>query len=78
MLVSQTNTCTSNKSNRQVYLLRKEVIHPQLPLRMPCYDFNPVNELAFHTETDVLGPLQFPGRDGQCVQNPRTYSPRRG
>jgi hypothetical protein len=23
-------------------LPRKEVIHPQLPLRMPCYDFVPV------------------------------------
>ena len=22
-----------------LYLPRKEVIHPQLPLRMPCYDF---------------------------------------
>ena len=24
------------------YLPRKEVIHPQLPLRMPCYDFVPI------------------------------------
>jgi hypothetical protein len=32
-------------------LLRKEVIHPQLPLRMPCYDLNPVTSLAFDPET---------------------------
>jgi len=32
------------------YLLacsRKEVIQPQVPLRLPCYDFAPVIELAF-------------------------------
>ncbi len=27
--------------------LRKEVIQPQVPLRLPCYDFAPVTELAF-------------------------------
>ena len=26
---------------------RKEVIQPQVPLRLPCYDFAPVIELAF-------------------------------
>jgi len=26
---------------------RKEVIQPQVPLRLPCYDFAPVTELAF-------------------------------
>jgi hypothetical protein len=31
------------------YLLRsvKEVIQPQVPLRLPCYDFAPVTALAF-------------------------------
>jgi len=24
------------------FLLRKEVIQPQVPLRLPCYDFIPV------------------------------------
>ena len=28
--------------NRTVLLLRKEVIQPQVPLRLPCYDFIPV------------------------------------
>ena len=27
-------------------LLRKEVIQPQVPLRLPCYDFIPVTSLA--------------------------------
>ncbi len=26
---------------------RKEVIQPQVPLRLPCYDFAPVTELTF-------------------------------
>ncbi len=32
---------------RRIILPRKEVIHPQLPLRMPCYDFVPVISPAF-------------------------------
>ena len=28
-------------------LLRKEVIQPHLPIRLPCYDFTPVIGLAF-------------------------------
>ena len=27
-----------------VTILRKEVIQPQVPLRLPCYDFTPVAE----------------------------------
>ena len=35
------------RSNRQLVrawrnILRKEVIQPQVPLRLPCYDFTPV------------------------------------
>ena len=28
-------------------LLRKEVIQPHLPIRLPCYDFTPIIEPAF-------------------------------
>jgi hypothetical protein len=28
-------------------LLKKEVIQPQVPLRLPCYDFIPVTEHSF-------------------------------
>ena len=28
------------------FILRKEVIQPQFPLRLPCYDFTPVAELT--------------------------------
>jgi hypothetical protein len=33
----------------ELYLPRKEVIHPHLPVRIPCYDFIPVT-------TPTLGP----------------------
>jgi hypothetical protein len=34
---------------------RKEVIQPQVPLRLPCYDFTPV------TEPTVVGCLRLRG-----------------
>ena len=33
-------------SFRILFLHRKEVIQPQVPLRLPCYDFIPVTSLA--------------------------------
>ena len=32
----------SNRPSRLSRLLRKEVIQPQVPLRLPCYDFTPI------------------------------------
>ena len=29
------------------YLLRKEVIQPHLPIRLPCYDFTPIIKPTF-------------------------------
>ena len=29
-------------NNHEGYLLRKEVIQPHLPIRLPCYDFTPI------------------------------------
>ena len=29
-----------------IFFLRKEVIQPQVPLRLPCYDFTPVADLT--------------------------------
>ena len=33
-------------ANNQVEFLRKEVIQPQVPLRLPCYDLVPITEFA--------------------------------
>ncbi len=62
-------------------LLRKEVIQPQVPLRLPCYDFTPITG---HTVGACLpkGWLndfwyrRLSWCDGRCVQGPGTYSPR--
>ena len=32
-----------------MFLLRKEVIQPQVPLRLPCYDFIPITIHTFGT-----------------------------
>ena len=34
---------------------RKEVIQPQVPLRLPCYDFAPVTEFAFGRSLPKVG-----------------------
>jgi hypothetical protein len=35
-----------HQNNRCPAALRKEVIQPQVPLRLPCYDFTPVADLT--------------------------------
>ena len=52
MLERETETATSRLAlmsldvpiDREIWrnILRKEVIQPQVPLRLPCYDFTPV------------------------------------
>ena len=37
----------SLRSGHRYVLPRKEVIQPQLPLRLPCYDFTPVTSPTF-------------------------------
>src|SRR2546430_11644267 len=48
---------------------RKEVIQPQVPLRLPCYDFAPVTDLtldgcALAVRPPVSGPSGFHGVTG--------------
>ena len=45
------DACASDRPRKRGYgfprpwvLLRKEVIQPQVPLRLPCYDFTPVTD----------------------------------
>ena len=71
-----------NNKNRIVnfLLLRKEVIQPHLPIRLPCYDFTPVTKFTLGSFllrwlTD-FGCPQLPWCDGRCVQDPGTHSPR--
>ena len=38
---------TSKQQFNPYFFLRKEVIQPHLPIRLPCYDFTPVTRPAF-------------------------------
>ena len=39
---SETLSSTGPEGRRLLEISRKEVIQPQVPLRLPCYDFAPV------------------------------------
>ena len=61
--------------------LLKEVIQPQVPLRLPCYDFTPIANLTvgapYHKGLGHdFGCGQLSWCDGRCVQDPGTYSPQ--
>ena len=43
--------------NPYFFFLRKEVIQPHLPIRLPCYDFTPVIRPAFGSSPLPVGPL---------------------
>ena len=40
-----------------LFLLRKEVIQPHLPIRLPCYDFTPVTGSTFDSSLLTVGSL---------------------
>ena len=65
---------------RAFFIFKKEVFQPHLPVRLPCYDFTPVTNPAFGIlvpmgSSNDLGKSRLPWCDGQCVQDPGTYSP---
>ena len=73
-------TC-SGRRDCQV-LLRKEVIQPHLPVRLPCYDFTPIADPTFDGSLHKgwatgFGCYPLSWCDGRCVQGPGTYSPQR-
>ncbi len=53
----------------QSKLLRKEVIQPQVPLRLPCYDFTPITGQTVSgclpkVSPPISGPTDFRGVTG--------------
>ena len=55
-----TNLLITKQYNQFPYLflfLRKEVIQPHLPIRLPCYDFTPVTGPAFDSSLLSVGSL---------------------
>ena len=55
----QTTATTRRRWTAGAGVSRKEVIQPQLPLRLPCYDFTPITDptLDGSLQTSWLGPL---------------------
>ena len=47
----------STVKNSLLDFLRKEVIQPHLPIRLPCYDFTPVTRPAFDSSLLSVGSL---------------------
>ena len=45
-LIAAAKCFTRMASQTARNILRKEVIQPQVPLRLPCYDFTPVADLT--------------------------------
>ena len=55
-----TNLLITKQYNQFPYLflfLRKEVIQPHLPIRLPCYDFTPVIGSTFGSSLLTVGSL---------------------
>lgn len=51
--------------NLMKILPRKEVIHPQLPLGMPCYDFAPIIDPTLVTPKGRFRYYRLSWRDGR-------------
>ena len=47
----------NNKTTLYLFFLRKEVIQPHLPIRLPCYDFTPVTGSTFDSSLPKVGSL---------------------
>ena len=48
---------TTKQQSNPYFFLRKEVIQPHLPIRLPCYDFTPVISPAFGSSLLSVGSL---------------------
>ena len=56
-LVSTPMPAGQTPAARGCVLLRKEVIQPHLPVRLPCYDFVPIASPTFdHSLRQTVGP----------------------
>ena len=46
LLINFQNKIVIHLKSTSILFLRKEVIQPHLPIRLPCYDFTPVIDFA--------------------------------
>ena len=54
---SRRTLCCQSSTGPSRKLLRKEVIQPHLPVRLPCYDFTPITDPTFDSSLLAVGPL---------------------
>ena len=47
--------CIESRSDSKAGVLRKEVIQPQVPLRLPCYDFTPITSQTLDGSLPKVG-----------------------
>ena len=66
---------TSVKTYLEVFL-KEEVFQPQVPLRLPCYDLVPIEDIGFGTGKGDFVRFPLSWLDGRCVQGSGTHSPR--
>ena len=74
-----TSSCRRPAGRVFQVILRKEVIQPQVPLRLPCYDLVPITGFIFGACLCGSGDFGCPPLswlDGRCVQGSGTHSPR--
>jgi hypothetical protein len=72
-----TNATLFDDGREQMFVSRKEVFQPHLPVRLPCYDLAPVADFTLTVSlTYCFRSPRLPWLDGRCVQGPGTYSPR--
>ena len=76
----KTNATLFDDGREQImFVSRKEVFQPHLPVRLPCYDLAPVADFTLTVSlTYRFRSPRLPWLDGRCVQGPGTYSPRHG
>ena len=63
------DSLTTGQQSNPYFFLRKEVIQPHLPIRLPCYDFTPVIESAFDGSSPLLSTIQT-SATFHCVLTP--------
>ena len=66
---------STNVDSTWSHLLRKEVIQPHLPVRLPCYDFVPITDPTFGSSPLTVGPLTSGVTDFRDVTG-GVYKPR--
>ena len=49
-------TLKTKQISTSLFLLRKEVIHPHVPVGIPCYDFTPVISPTLDSSLLAVGP----------------------